>query len=58
MEAVAWVKFQKIDYTKYGEKPVFELQDVYANKLMTSELTLNENLYLRKHNIDTEDALF
>jgi len=54
-----WIYEEKIDYLKYEIKPVFKVAKIASGHILDSPSKITRNiLYLRRHEIDTEDAYF
>ena len=53
----SWTVNQKIDFSVYDVKPVFTVMEAQSTLVIDTSKTLNTILTVRKHNIETEDAL-
>jgi len=50
---------EKIDYLKYNVKPVFKISEFINDDLLNHPEMIKRNIiYLRRHEIDTEDDYF
>ena len=55
LQVDAWVFQEKIDYVKYNTKPIYRIAGIISGDILDPFKVLRNLIYLRKHNIDTED---
>jgi len=56
LQVDVWQLGEKIDFLKYGQKPVFKAAELVASELLNDpRVTIERLLLLRRHEIETED---
>lgn len=59
LQADTWIFQEKIDYLKYFEKPIFKIVEYVRGGILDNPEKLERSvIYLRRHEIDTEDDYF
>ena len=59
LQVDSWAIFSKVDFSKYGQTPVYRVMEVFARTLMErNHNKIQFNMQLAKHTYYTEDSIF